>query len=139
MDAKFEGTEKLDGLEIYKYHVTVPDTAAEIADGINGTYSTDKVMLVEPMTGSIVNQIQHEVRTLEDGTKVLDLKLNFTDDQVAAGIKDGKANVKKLNLFLNQVGPITAIAGGLLFLAGLALVIRAARQRSTMAAEDSDA
>ena len=126
--ATFEGTQKLDGLEVYEYHVSVPATAAEIADGIQGTYQTDKVMLVEPKTGSIINQTQHEVRTLEDGTKVLDLKIGFIDDQVAAGISDGKENVKRLNLMLNQVGPMTAIGGAVLFLAGLALVMSAARQ-----------
>lgn len=136
--AKYEETLDMDGLEIYKYHVSTPATAAEVADGIQGTYASDKVMLVEPLTGSIVNQIQDEQRTLEDGTKVLNLHIEFTKPQVAAGIKDGKANVARLNTILNQAPAWAGIGGLVLFLAGLALVVRAAKQRKALEAEEED-
>lgn len=125
--AAYDGTEDLDGLETYKFHILVEDTPAEVVEGVQGTYSTDKYIWVEPVTGSIVNQTQHEVRTLDDGTKVLDLDLGFTEDQVSDGIKDGKANAGQIDLITGTV-PLVGFIGGIIALLAGAFLVFAGRK-----------
>ena len=68
VDATYDGSETIDGLETYKYHVLVEDAPAEVVDGIDGVYSQDKYLWIDPVTGAIIKQTQHEVRKLEDGS-----------------------------------------------------------------------
>lgn len=123
VDATYEGTEEIDGLEVYKFHILVENEQAEVVEGTDGIYSQDKYIYVEPLTGAIVNQTQHEVRVLEDGTKILDLDLGFTDDQVATGAQESKDNADKIRLLTETVPLVGYIAGGLALLIGLVLVL----------------
>lgn len=122
LDAKFAGATKLDGLEVYNYEVKADQEPATVTEGIEGLYSTDKVITVEPVTGSIINQTQHEVRTLKDGTTLLDLQVAFTDDQVKSGVEDGKENSSGLKLLTSTVPLIGFILGPILILAGAVLL-----------------
>ena len=124
VDAKFSGTEKIDGLEVYKYVVKVEDEEAKVAGDVDGIYSTEKEIFVEPVTGSIVNQTQHEVRTLPDGKKLLDLQVAFTDDQVKSGVKDGKANSGKVKMISGTVPMLGFILGPILLIVGAFLAAR---------------
>lgn len=120
VDAVFVAEEKLDGLDTYKFNINVKDEPAEITKGIQGTYSLDKTMWIDKATGSIIKQSEKQLRQLPDGSPALDMNLAFTDEQVAANIKDAKANGGKLSL----VGMLPWIAGllGLIsLLAGLIL------------------
>ena len=92
VDATYDGTETIDGLETYRYHVLVEDAPTEVIEGVDGVYSQDKYIWIDPVTGSIINQTQHEVRELEDGSTLLDLQLAFTEDQVAANAEDAEDN-----------------------------------------------
>lgn len=122
--AKYTGTTKLSGLEVYKYQINVTNAPIQIAQGVPGTYNDEKTIYVEPLTGAIVKQDDHQSRTTTDGKPVLDLTLGFTDKQVAKSVKDAKANVSQLNL-IRKVVPIVGLAGGVLALAvGLILVLR---------------
>ncbi|GAA1760143.1 DUF3068 domain-containing protein [Nostocoides vanveenii] len=116
VDAAFVGEEKLDGLSTYKFNINVQDQPAEVASGVQGKYSDDKTMWIDPVTGSIIKQAEKQVRTLADGGSALDMNLAFTDEQVASNVSDAKANGNKLGL----VGKMPWIAG-LLGLASLAL------------------
>lgn len=124
VDAKYIGTTKVDGLEAYQYQIKVEEQPAEVTEGVQGVYSTDTTITVEPRTGSIINQEQHEIRTLEDGTLLLDLSVAFTDDQVEAGVEDGKANVKSLNLITGTVPLVGFILGPILLIAGAVMLFR---------------
>ncbi len=115
--ASYDSTVRLQGLKTYKFVVSVPQTEAEVADGVDGTYAAEKEMWVEPRTGSIVDQSQHEVRKLPDGGTILDMSLKFTDATVKSGVADGKSNIKTLDLLRGWV-PIT---GGIVGLASLLL------------------
>src|SRR3546814_11777991 len=64
---KYKGTDKIDGVEVYEFNYTVSDQDAEVVSNIDGKYSMDKTMWVEPNNGAIINQDQHEVRPLEHG------------------------------------------------------------------------
>lgn len=119
LPATYAGTEKRDGLTTYKFHQVIQEASAEIADGTQGTYSQDKMMWVEPKTGSIVDQQQHEVRKLTDGTTALDLNLRFTAAQVKASIDEAKSGKNQLDV-LEVIGPLVGgILGLLLILVGL--------------------
>lgn len=110
--AKYDRTQKLDGLSTYVYQVSIAAAPIQIAEGIDGTYDDSKEIFVDPKTGSIINQTEQQQRALADGTKALDLKVAFTDKQVKANVDDANANINKLNLITKLV-PIVGIAGGL--------------------------
>ena len=113
--AAYDSTETLDGLQLYKYHVLLEETPAEVVEGVQGTYSQDKFIWIEPRTGAIVNQSYHEVRSLEDGSTVLDLTIGFTEDQVAENIKSSSDNKSQLDLITGTV-PLVGFIGGLIAL-----------------------
>lgn len=98
VDANFEGEEKVNGWDTYKFVIDVADEPAEISNGIQGTYSSTKTMFIDPRTGAIQKQTEQQVRKLDNGTTVLDLDFGFTDKTIAANIKDAKANDSKLGL-----------------------------------------
>jgi hypothetical protein len=98
VDASFEGEEKVNGWNTYKFVIDVVDEPAEISNGIQGQYSSLKTMWVDPRTGAIQKQTEKQKRVLESGTTALDLDFGFTDETIAANIKDAKANDSKLGL-----------------------------------------
>jgi hypothetical protein len=120
VDAAFVGEEDVNGLATNKYQIKITDEAAEISSGVQGTYSNDKTMWVDPMTGSIIKQTEVQKRVLPDGTAALDMQLAFTDEQIQANVDDAKANGGKLGL----VGKLPWIAGLLgLIAAGLGMML----------------
>nr|WP_281363749.1 DUF3068 domain-containing protein [Nocardioides daedukensis] len=121
--AKYEGTEKIHGLETYKFNYTLSDMDAEVVSGIDGKYSMDKTMWIEPKTGAIIKQEQHEVRTFANGDPLLDMNLAFTDAQVKSNASDAKDNVSSLNLITGTVPLIGFILGPILLLMGGALLL----------------
>ena len=115
--ATYEGTEKVDGLETYKFNYSVVNAAAEIAKGVDGTYSMDKTMWIEPKTGQIIDQEQHDVRAA-NGTPLLDVQLSFTDDTVKTNVDDAESNVSSLDLITSTIPLIGFILGPILLIAG---------------------
>ena len=129
VDAVYQGIEDVDGLPTYRFLLSVADGDIEITEGVPGKYSTQKQMWIEPNTGTIIDQQEHQVRTIADtGATFLDLDFGFTDDTVATNVKDTKANVSQLNLLTRTVPLVTGVLG-LLALAG-ALVLYVTRDRS---------
>ena len=128
VDATYDGTETLDGLETYRYHILVEEASTEVIEGIDGVYSQDKYIWIDPITGSIINQTQQEVRELEDGSPLLDLELAFTDDQVSANAADAEDNGSTLGLLTRTVPLIGLIGGVLALLVGVFLVWANARR-----------
>jgi hypothetical protein len=129
VDATYDGTETIEGLETYKYHVLVEEQPAEVVEDIDGVYSQDKFIWIDPTTGSIVNQTQHEVRELEDGSPLLDMQLAFTDEQVEANVADAKDNGQSLDLLTKTLPLVGFIGGAIAFLAGLFLFLRERRHK----------
>lgn len=135
VDAVYDRTENLEGLETYVYAVEVGDAPIEIAEGVPGTYDTSKEIFVEPRTGAIVNHTFTQQRTLEDGTVALDIELAFTEDQVADSVAATEDSLATLNL-LTQTVPIVGLGGGLLALAiGLFLVLGERRRQPVQVEE----
>jgi hypothetical protein len=126
--AAYTGTETIDGLEVYVYQVSEQDREAEVVTGVEGIYSIDKTLKVDPVTGSIIYQDQHDVRTLPDGDPVIDLDVEFTDEQVAENVKDAKDSGGMLQL-VSTVVPIVGVLLGLVLIAvGVFLLLRARRE-----------
>lgn len=136
VDAAYDGAETLDGLETYRFHVLIDEARTEVVEGIQGLYSQDKFIWIDPTTGSIVNQTQHEVRALEDGSTLLDLNLAFTDEQVSANAKDAKENGGMLGLLTRTV-PLIGLIGGVIALLVGGFLVRANPRREPSRRSDS--
>ena len=78
VDAVFDGTETIEGVDTYRYKINIEDAPIEVAEGVDGTYTNEVIIWVEPQTGAIQNQSQNQQRYLEDGTQVLNLQAEFT-------------------------------------------------------------
>ncbi|GAB3659217.1 hypothetical protein GCM10027596_16500 [Nocardioides korecus] len=128
VDATFKRTATVRGLETYVYDVSVSQAPIDIAEGIKGTYDDSKQIYVDPRTGTIIDQKDSQQRALDSGQKVLDLKLDFTDQQVAANVKDTQDNIKQLDLVTRTV-PLVGIVGGLVCLAAAVVLLVLRRRR----------
>ena len=128
VDATYDRTEDVDGLEVYVYKVQVSDAPIEISDGVQGTYSTDREIWIDPTTGAIVNQFENQQRLDEDGNTFLALDYGFTDEQVAGNAEDAKSNASSLDLVTNTVPLVGLIVGIPALLIGIALQVM--RRRS---------
>src|ERR1700712_1241623 len=116
VDAKYTGTKKVQGTETYVYKVVTKGASIDIAEGVKGTYDDETTIYVEPKTGAILNQTDNQQRYLENGDKVLDLQLAFTDAQEKKSTDDNKSDRFLLSL-VSTIVPIVGIVGGLLLLA----------------------
>ena len=125
---EFEDVEEVNGLETYRFHYAVTDEPAKISGDIEGLYSMDKTLWIEPGTGQIIDQEQHDVRKIGDQT-LLDVNLSFTDEQVQVNVDDANANLSSLRLITSTVPLIGFIGGPLLLLGGVALVMAGRRNQ----------
>lgn len=128
VEATYEGTETVDGVEVYVYRTLVTDVPIEVTDGVQGTYSTDKTLWIEPTTGSIVNQFETQERLDDDGNTFLALDFGFTDEQVADNAEEAGSNASSLKLVTGTVPLIGWIVGIPALLIGIALQVM--RRRS---------
>lgn len=128
VDAVYDRTEDVEGVETYVYRIVSEREPIEVAPGIPGTYSSTKEIYVEPQTGSIIKQTDDQQRWLEDGTQALDLQLAFTDDEVKQKADEAKDNIDRLQLYTRTVPLIGLIGGPIALIVGLFLIWR--RRRS---------
>jgi hypothetical protein len=128
VDATYDRTEDVDGLETYVYKIEVSDAPIEVTDGVQGTYSTDREIWIDPTTGAIVNQFEHQERIDDEDNPFLILDYGFTDEQVAGNAEDSKSNASSLKLIKSTVPLIGYIVGIPALLIGIALQLM--RRRS---------
>ena len=133
VDAVFDRTEEIEGLETYVFVVQSVDVPIDVAENTPGTYSSTKEIFVDPVTGSVINQTEQQERFLEDGTQVLDLSLAFTEDQVASNADDAKSNGRTLNLMTTILPLVGLIGGAVLIVVGFVLSRRGKGTHSTKA------
>jgi hypothetical protein len=125
--AEFEDVEEVNGLETYRFNYVVTDEPAKISGEIDGLYSMDKTMWIEPKTGQIIDQEQHDVRKIDDQT-LLDVNLSFTDEQVQVNVDDANDNLSSLTLITSTIPLLGFIGGPLLILGGVALLMTGRRK-----------
>lgn len=128
VDAVYDRTEDVDGVETYVFVVTIDGVETEIADGVDGVYSSTKTIFVEPITGAILNQTDDQQRETSDGTQVLDLTLEFTEEQQEESADDARDNIGLINLVTRTAPLVGFIGGGLLLVAGLFLILSGGRR-----------
>jgi DUF3068 family protein len=134
-EAKFIGTEKLFGLNLYKYEAVISGANVDVSPGIPGTYDDDRTVWVEPTTGTIVKGVEHQVRTLTNGTKALETTLTFDQASQKFQANYAKDALRKINL-LTVILPIVA---GLLGLIALVFGIILARRSDNPPPADAEA
>lgn len=126
LKAKFTGTTKVRGLDVYTFKAEVSDVPVEITDGVQGLYSTKKTYQVEPLTGSIINQVEQQTRVDADGKPFIAIDLAFTPGQIKTGVDESNANLTKLNLIRKVIPPVGIVLGLGLLGAGVFLFRRKA-------------
>ncbi len=122
VDAEFDRTETILGLETYVYTVQIDEAPIQIAEGVDGTYTDAKEIFVDPVTGSIIRQTEEQQRALANGDLALDLQLAFTSDQVQANVSDAVDNGRSLSVLTSTVPLFGFLLGIPLLLVGLFLL-----------------
>lgn len=138
VDAVYVDTQDFDGVETYHYRVNIDSEPIEIAEGVDGTYTNEINIYVEPRTGDILNQRQDQQRYLADGAQVLNLRAEFTEDQIAKSTDGAKSNLRMLDILLTWV-PIAGFVGGALALVAGVLLVLAGRKSGDAGAEAKSA
>ncbi|MCY7401780.1 MAG: DUF3068 domain-containing protein [Nocardioides sp.] len=133
VDAVYDRIEEIDGFEAYVYLVSVSDAPIEVSDGVPGTYSSEKEIWVEPVTGSIVNQIDDQQRIDAEGNPFLLLRTQFTEEEKSDSMSSADSSAGSLNLISNTVPLIGFIVGIPALLIGLALQVMSRRRTDEMA------
>ena len=140
--AKFAGEEKLDGLTVYKFVQTIPDTmieTREVPGKIFGStepsvqaemwYSMTRTFWVEPQSGSPVNRVENRVQELRyDGVSVPAFTgtVQYTKAQVDELVSDGKSNARMLS-GLQLTFPLIMLIVGIVLLGGGLVLGRSAQ------------
>lgn len=136
-DAAYSGTSELNGHEAYVYDVKVDNAPSDVAKGVPGFYTDDKQIFIDPMTGAILDQREHQVHTDKKDNVVLDLHLAFTKGQVGRLVDEADANGKQLKLIRSGLPLIGYVVGIPLLLIGLFLTVRGRRSRGRRAATEA--
>ena len=144
--ATFEGVEELEGLEVYRFQVSIPDTVVRELDvpasfaGADGdgtvtaevVYSNERTIWVEPTSGVIVTSQESPntvLRGPEGTTGATILAGNFAGSEQT--ISDGVERAEDIRGQISMVKtilPVTmAVVGLLLIVLGALLVARRAR------------
>ncbi|RAO11405.1 Porin PorA [Micromonospora noduli] len=157
--AKFVGTEKIKGIEAYRFEqrienevLTTPESSLQtlvgkFAPGATSgqiVYSNTRTVWVDPVTGSYVNVREQQHKELQPNTGtptvLLDADFNYNDDTVSRSVETVKDNRFKIGL-ISFWGPIVAGVLGLIAVVfGVWLVTRpeggTARHRAEPAVDD---
>lgn len=126
---EYQGTEEIEGLETYLFQYSVEDVPAVVIADIDGLYTMTKQIWIEPRTGKIIRQRQAETRTTTDGDVLLDLSLEFTDDQVKVNVDEANDKLFQLDLLTKIIPLVGFIGGPILILLGGFLLWSDARKK----------
>jgi hypothetical protein len=137
--ATYEGTEKINGLTLYKYVAVTPKTEQDVFKGVPGNYVDTRTVWIDPVTGTIVKGNEHQIRSFRggnlDGKTAVDLNLTFDTATVAYQThkaKDGRKQLALASLWL----PLAALVVGALAMVGAVLMLG---RRDRQQPEGSDA
>ncbi|WP_148614744.1 DUF3068 domain-containing protein [Nocardioides rubriscoriae] len=141
--AVYSGTEKIDGLEVYKFVQTIPETLLDGTRELPGKvfgltdptvdastyYTMTRTFYIDPATGAPVNRVEDRTQEFEyDGTRVT--AFTGTVQYTAAQVKDSVDTAKSKGMVLGGMQllfPLIALVLGLLAIAGGVLLGRGDR------------
>ncbi|WP_346618799.1 DUF3068 domain-containing protein [Blastococcus montanus] len=151
--ARFEGVEEIQGLEVYKFVTTVPETViretdvpgALVGDPEAGTvpaevvYSNQRTVWVEPTSGVVVTakETPNTVLRGPDGTTgatILAGTFSGTDETVAAGVERAEETRGQITLIQRTLPLLMAGLGLVLLVVGVVLLLRGRTDRRRGAA-----
>jgi hypothetical protein len=153
--ARFDGTEKIMGLQTYRFVQNIPDTVIGQEDvpgsliGIpdepsvkaDRVYATVRTIWVEPYTGAIIKgQEQVNQRLIANGktAPIIVGKLGWDDPSVKANVDEYSSAALGLR-FVTRLGPIGGwILGPILLLVGLTLLAVSRRRQYDDEWDDQD-
>jgi hypothetical protein len=143
--ARYDGQEKIDGLQTYRFVQSITDVVIA-QDDIPGTliglpdepsvhadrvYSNVRTLWVEPYTGAVIKGSERpNVRFVSNGKQapVLQGNLAFTDKTVKANVDKYSESASGLK-FVTKTGPIGSwVLGPILLVIGLVLILRSGRR-----------
>ena len=147
--AKYLGTEKLQGLTVYKFEMTaepVQISEIDVPGSLVGSaeptvtagryYANTRTLWVEPDSGVIVKGQEKQLQTLRDATgtdkvKIIDATLIFNEETQKQQAKAAKDARGQINLLTRTVPIALGVLGLLLVLLGMFIIIRATRRGSS--------
>lgn len=121
--AKYEGTSKRKGLEVYKFVASTGDKPYLVQGIAKGTYNDVTTAYVEPITGAVLDGSDHQVQKLDNGTVALDTTLSFDQSAIDYQANYSKDAIDKLRL-AEIWGPIIAGVVGVAALVGAYFLLR---------------
>ncbi len=125
----YRGTEKLNGLDVYRFEQTVPESDIKIQDLLPGTYSNLRVVWVEPTTGVIIKGSEQIKETFASGGQTaFSGTLVFNDASVKSQADYAKKQLSKVHLIRIWIPLTLAALGVVLILVGLLLLLRRRRR-----------
>ncbi|WP_434444826.1 DUF3068 domain-containing protein [Lentzea sp. E54] len=145
--ARYEGTDEISGLEVYKFVQKIPSTkfrdqevpgqlvgSSEASVTAERRYQNTRTMWVEPVSGIIVKGSEQQRQVLvgpdgKEGTVLLDATLTFNEETVKESVERATDARDKLTL-ISSTGPIVLLSvGAVLLLAGILLGVVGRRAR----------
>jgi Porin PorA len=128
----YRGTEKISGLDVYRFEQTVPESDIKIAGVLPGKYSNVRVVWVEPTTGVIVKGSEQITETFATGGQTaFSGTLVFNDATVNSQADYAKDQLTKVHLIRIWIPLGLAVLGVVLIVVGALLLFR--RRRSVEA------
>jgi hypothetical protein len=144
--ATFEGTEELDGLDVYRFQLSIPETvirSTEVPGALAGepdqanvtadvVYSNERTIWVEPTSGVIVTSEERPVTVLKGpegrtGATILAGTFAGDEDTIAAGVKRAEDIRGQITLVSTVLPLVMAGLALLVLLIGVLLLRRAGR------------
>jgi hypothetical protein len=144
-DARFDGVEKLQGLDVYRFVQTIPETVvreAQVPGSLVGStepvvtaeavYSNERTMWVEPVSGVIVTAEEHPAAVLrgpggKTGPTLLAGDFAGNKQTISDGVKRAEDFHSQITLIQKTLPLSLAGLGVLLVIIGGLLVARTAR------------
>ncbi len=117
-DAVFQAEDTTNGLDTYRFQVSVSDApmgADDPATGLPLVFDTETTVWVEPDTGAGVDAIVKDTVSAlaPDGSKFVRFanEIEYTDDTVATLVEEAEDNKSRLSLYGTTVPLIIGIVG----------------------------
>ena len=126
----YRGTEKLNGLDVYRFEQTVPESDIKIQDLLPGKYSNVRLVWVEPTTGVIIKGSEQIKETFATGGQTaFSGTLVFNDASVKSQADYAKTQLAKVHFIRIWIPLTLAVLGVVLIVVGALLLRRRRRTR----------
>jgi hypothetical protein len=147
-DIAYRGTDKIDGLAVYKFEQKLgPETLSQQA-GLPGdlfgtdhpvdadlVYENTRTLWVEPNTGVIIKGVEQQNKRFEaDGLPAVPVTvgtIGYTDANVKQNVDDWATKATLLNALQLTIPLVTIVLGLILLGLGLVLLLRTPRRNSS--------